>query len=193
MLQYHHTRTLILAPLGLEDKMMNNWFVVSLVILALWSGYLIPGNKATAIHGANVTMLIEALVFVAIAFVRLGPNFQTELAKVTFTSVALGTTMALMSGIGLMIQLNAISKWPEQMPNIGFITSLWGVGLMVITMFILVVLAKPEWLEGATAMTKTQLVGVAVTAVGLALANWQPSWSAKFSRLLDEFAKAYPG
>lgn len=169
-----------------------SWLVLSLVVLALWAGYPIVGSLAINIHGEKMTMLAEACVFMIIAIYVIGGDVKTELAKVTPRSAGLAIAMALMSGIGLYLQLVAFRKAPEQVGLIALITSLWGVLAIVITTLIIVLLSRPEWVSGAVAMSGLQMIGVAVTTVGLVMANWQPSWTLKVSQFLEDLAASHP-
>lgn len=138
-----------------------DWRTASLVVLSLWGSYMIFGQKAIGIHGERVTMLFEGVVmFVVGVFAMIG--YTSDFGKVTFRSSTFALIMALMSGVGLLIQLYAMRVGgKENFPIVAMITGSWPAITVVLScLFVGAKLQPQQWL------------GVLAVASGLVLVNW---------------------
>ncbi len=139
-----------------------DWRQLSYAGLALWGSYLIFGDKATAIHGARMSMLFEGVAMMAVALFANWNNAK-DFSMVTLRSSAFGLTMGLMSAIGMMIQLYAVEAAPSKdaVPVIAMITGSWpAITVVLACLFLGSSLQIQQWLGG---------LGV---AGGLLLVNW---------------------
>lgn len=136
-----------------------NWLGLSLVTLLLWGTYPIFANRANAVHGEQVTMLIESIVMSAVAVYALsGTRF--DMSRVTVKSAVLASIMAAGSAVGFYLFLKAIRLAPSRVSTIALLTGLYP----VITVIVASVL-------GDQVMSPKHWLGAVLATVGLILVS----------------------
>ncbi len=139
-----------------------DWRTASYITLSLWASYMLFGDKATAIHGARMSMFFEGAAMMAVGIFGV-IGHAGDFSLVTLRSGTLALIMALMSGIGLFIQLYALQVAPskEVFPAITMITGSWpAITVVLACVFLGSRLEFQQWL------------GVVMVAGGLLLVNW---------------------
>ncbi len=157
-----------------------NWVHFTIGALLLWGSYSIFGAKATNVHGQNVTIAFEAVVFVVLAVLVSVGNLQ-QYKMVTTTSAVNATIMAMMSVGGFYCLLTAIRLSPA---NVGMITLIPAM-YPIITLLLIGVTVKhlPHFLPDAKPVAFQQVVGAIIAVSGIIIANWEKNWGDKIIHL----------
>ena len=158
-----------------------NWLLASFLAFFCWGGYAIFGNKATTVHGPNVSMMFEAVSMMLVALV-VAHSSRQEFANITWKSGVYGFIMGLLSAIGFLFLLMAMKAAPQNISLITLITGSYAV--VTISAIALTRQLKPEWISEAAPLTSVQGIGMVVVILGLVLLNWDSSWNSQLKILL---------